>query len=107
MSHADYGTGDKKLGVYVKGLIACSILTLISFWAVMMGDLTKLQTFIVIYASACVQFLVQLVCFLRLNTQTEQGKNNVMALIFTAVILISIIVGSLWIMWNLDFYMVH
>ncbi|MFZ2314955.1 MAG: cytochrome o ubiquinol oxidase subunit IV [Gammaproteobacteria bacterium] len=107
MSHADYGTGDKKLGVYVKGLIACSILTLISFWAVMMGDLTKLQTFIVIYASACAQFLVQLVCFLRLNTQTEQGKNNVMALIFTAVILVSIIVGSLWIMWNLDFYMVH
>ena len=107
MGHADYGTGDKKLGVYVKGLIACSILTLISFWAVMMGDLTKLQTFIVIYASAFVQFLVQLVCFLRLNTQTEQGKNNVMTLIFTVVILISIIVGSLWIMWNLDFYMVH
>lgn len=107
MHHADFGTGDKKLGVYVKGLIACTVLTLLSFWAVMMGDLTRLQTFVIIYASAIVQFLVQLVCFLRLNTVTPQGKNNVVALLFTGVILIAIIAGSLWIMWNLNFFMMN
>lgn len=107
MHHADYGTGDKKLGIYVKGLIACSLLTLLSFWAVMMGDLTRLQTFVIIYASAVVQFLVQLVCFLRLNTQTEQGKNNVIAMVFMGVILMAIVIGSLWIMWNLNFYMTN
>lgn len=105
ISQPDYGTGQKKLGMYVVGIISCSILTLISFWVVMSGQLSRAEIFTVIYSSAVIQFLVQLICFLRLNTQTEQGKTNVMSLIFTGVILISIIVGSLWIMWNLNYYM--
>jgi cytochrome o ubiquinol oxidase operon protein cyoD len=103
----DYGTGQKKLGIYVSGIISCTILTLISFWAVMSGKLSKWEMFIVIFASACIQFLVQVVSFLRLNTQTEQGKTNVLALIFTGIILICIIIGSLWIMGNLSFYTIR
>lgn len=103
----DYGTGQKKLSVYIIGIITCSILTLIAFWTVMSGSFSRGQAFAIIYAAACIQFIVQLVCFLRLNTQTEQGKTNIMALIFTGVILTSIIIGSLWIMWNLDYNMMH
>lgn len=103
----DYGTGQKKLSVYIVGIILCSILTIIAFWTVMSGQFSKLETFVIIYAAACIQFFVQVICFLRLNTQTEQGRTNVMALVFTIVILISIIVGSLWIMWNLDYNMMH
>ena len=103
----DYGTGQKKLGIYIIGLISCSILTLLSFWIVMAGHFSKWEMFTIIYSSACIQFLVQLVCFLRLNTQTEQGQTNVMSFIFTGVILISIIIGSLWIMWNLNYNMMH
>jgi cytochrome o ubiquinol oxidase subunit IV len=103
----DYGTGQKKLSTYVIGTISCIILTIISFWAVMAGNFSKMQTLAIIYISACVQFVVQLICFLRLNTETEQGQMNVMSLVFTVVILVCIVVGSVWIMWNLDYYMTH
>ena len=106
-SHVDFGTGQKKLSIYLIGLIICSILTIIAFWTVMSGAFSKLSMFVIIYLAACIQFVVQLICFLRLNTQTEQSRNNVMSLIFTIVILTSIIVGSLWIMWNLDYNMIY
>ena len=107
MTQPDFGTGQKKLGIYTVGVVCSAALTLISFWTVMYGQLPKLQIFAIIYAAACIQFLVQLVCFLRLNIQTEQGRVNVMSILFTAVILISIVVGSLWIMSNLNYYMAH
>jgi len=99
----DYGTGQKKLGIYIVGLIACIILTIISFWTVMANALTKSHIFFIIYLSACVQLIVQVICFLRLNTHTEQGKINVMSFIFTGVILLCIVIGSLWIMSNLHY----
>lgn len=107
IDQSDYGTGQKTLGVYVIGIISCSILTLISFWAVMSSQLTKGEIFAVIYSSAIIQFLVQLICFLRLNTQTEQGRTNVVSIVFTGVILMSVVLGSLWIMWNLNYNMMH
>lgn len=105
LAQPDYGTGQKKLGIYVIGFIACTVLTLLSFWIVMSGQFTKWVMFGVIYVSACVQFVVQLICFLRLNTETEQGRSNVMSFIFTIVVLVTIILGSLWIMWNIGYYM--
>jgi cytochrome o ubiquinol oxidase subunit IV len=107
MSEADYGTGQKKLGMYLIGFISCSLLTLLSFWSVMSQRFSKLEVLAVIFSSALIQFLVQVICFLRLTTASEQGKTNIMTFLFTVVILISIIVGSLWIMWNLNYYMMH
>lgn len=107
IKQADFGTGQKKLSTYIIGTILCVALTLIAFWAVMDSRLERWQLFVIIYAAAVIQFFVQLVCFLRLNTQTEQGQINVMSLIFTGVILICIILGSLWIMWNLNYNMLN
>lgn len=101
----DYGTGQKKLGIYLIGLVGCSVLTIIAFWMVMTGGYTKWQIFAVIYSCAVVQFIFQLICFLRLNLQTEQSRTNVMSLIFTGVILTTIIIGSLWIMSNVNYNM--
>jgi cytochrome o ubiquinol oxidase operon protein cyoD len=103
----DYGTGQKKLGLYLVGFISCSILTLVSFWAVMSQRFSKLEVLTLILTSACIQFLVQVIFFLRLSTQTEQGRTNIMTFLFTGVVLTSIICGSLWIMWNLNYYMIH
>lgn len=101
----DYGTGQKKLGVYLVGLVFCVILTLIAFGTVMSGDFTKTQIFAIIYSCAVIQFFVQIICFIRLNIQNEAAQTNVMAIIFTVVILISVIAGSLWIMWNCNYNM--
>ena len=73
----------------------------------MANTFPRWEMFIIIYSAACIQFFVQLICFLRLNTQTEQGQINVISIIFTGVILISIIVGSLWIMWNVNYNMMY
>jgi cytochrome o ubiquinol oxidase operon protein cyoD len=103
----DFGTGKKKLGIYMAGLMACIVLTLIAFGTVMVNKFPKQEIITIIFSAAIMQFLVQLLCFLRLNTQTEQGKINVMSFVFTGVILVTIIAGSLWIMWNCNYYMSH
>jgi cytochrome o ubiquinol oxidase subunit IV len=103
----DYGTGHKKLSVYIAGLISCVVLTLIAFGAVMSQSFSYWATFTVIYVAALIQFFIQVICFLRLNTQTEQARTNVMAIVFTVVILLTIVAGSLWIMWSLNYYMMH
>ncbi|MBV9576847.1 MAG: cytochrome o ubiquinol oxidase subunit IV, partial [Gammaproteobacteria bacterium] len=103
----DYGTGKKKLSVYLMGLIICAILTLIAFSAVMMTSFAKPILYLIIFSAAVIQFLVQVIFFLRLNLQTPQGQTNVMSLIFTGVILTSILAGSLWIMWNVNYYMMN
>jgi cytochrome o ubiquinol oxidase operon protein cyoD len=107
MREPDYGTGSKKLGMYLVGFISCAILTLLSFWGVMSQRFSKLEILVLIFSSACIQFLVQVIFFLRLTSQTEQGRTNIMTFLFTGVVLTSIIIGSLWIMWNLNYYMMH
>lgn len=107
MHQPDFGTGQKTLNIYLIGLILCIILTLAAFLAVMIGHFSKFETFAIIFASACIQFFVQVICFLRLNTQTQQSLNNVVSIIFTFVILISIVIGSIWIIWSLNYYVLH
>jgi cytochrome o ubiquinol oxidase subunit IV len=103
----DFGTGQKKLGIYSIGFIACVLLTVIAFATVISARFTPMVTLAIIFIAACLQFFVQILCFLRLNVATEQGKINVMSFVFTGVILVSIIAGSLWIMWNCNYYMSH
>ena len=107
ISEPDYGTGHKKLSIYLIGMVICVILTLLAFWVVTTPLLSRAHVFLTIYAAASIQFLVQVICFLRLNTKTEQGLFNVMAFIYTGLILVCIIAGSLWIMYNLDYYMMN
>ena len=70
----DFGTGKKKLGIYTIGFIACSILTLIAFGSVMSNQFPKMIIFLIIYTAACIQFLVQLICFLRLNFKQSRKQ---------------------------------
>ena len=104
---SDYGTGPKKLGMYFIGFINCCVLTLFSFWCVMSQRFSKSETLILILGSAFIQLLVQVIFFLRLSTKTKQGKTNTMSFLFTCVVLISIMLGSLWIMGNLNYYMMN
>lgn len=107
MSEADFGTGEKKFGPYLIGFLICSLLTLFSFWAVMTQQFSRFEVLTFIFSSAVVQFLVQVIFFLRLTTQTPQGKMNIMTLLFTGVILVTLFLGTLVIMWSLNYYMAH
>lgn len=104
---ADYGTSQKKLSVYLVGFVTCIALTLGAFYLVMYPSLPKHQIMAWVLAAAFIQFFVQVICFLGLNVKTLQGKMNVGSLIYAIVVIGSIIVGSLWIMYNLDYFMMN
>ncbi len=68
--------------------------------------MSPMTTVYVIAAFAVVQVLVQLGFFLHMNTRSDEGW-NMMAFIFTAVIIAIVVVGSLWIMFHLNHNMSH
>jgi cytochrome o ubiquinol oxidase subunit IV len=86
---------------YLIGFGLSVILTAIPFGLVMSGVLeSKTATALAITILAVAQIVVHMVYFLHLDARSEAGW-NMMALIFTAVILIIALSGSLWIMYHL------
>jgi cytochrome o ubiquinol oxidase operon protein cyoD len=105
-SHADHGHEDgpghfTRRG-YLIGFLLSVVLTAVPFWLVMSGALHDAQTtaFLII-GFAVVQILVHTVCFLHVNTRAEGGW-TLMAYAFTAVMVLIVIAGSLWIMYHLN-----
>ncbi|AQR75227.1 cytochrome o ubiquinol oxidase subunit IV [Sphingomonas sp. LM7] len=87
---------------YLIGFLLSVVLTAVPFWLVMTGVLQDAQTTaILIVAFAVVQIIVHTVCFLHVNTQSEGGW-TLMAYAFTAVVVLIVIAGSLWIMYHLN-----
>ncbi|MCP3023475.1 cytochrome o ubiquinol oxidase subunit IV [Cupriavidus basilensis] len=86
---------------YVIGFVLAVILTVIPFKLVMGGTLEASTTLAVILGLAVVQIVVHLIYFLHLDSSSEQ-RWNVMALAFTALILLIVVAGSLWIMHNMN-----
>jgi len=87
---------------YVTGFILSVILTAIPFWLVM-GDVISDSgtTALVILGFAAVQIVVHMVYFLHMNPRSEGGW-NMLALIFTAIFVVIILAGSLWVMFHMN-----
>ena len=85
---------------YLIGFLLSAALTAAPFWMVMTGAAAPRTTAILIVAMAVAQILVHTVCFLHVNTRSESGW-TLMAYVFTAVIVLIVIAGSLWIMTHL------
>ena len=89
---------------YMIGFILSVILTVIPFWMVMEGTASHQTILITVVAMAVIQIFVHLVYFLHMNTSSEE-RWNLIDLAFTALIIAIVVVGSLWIMYNLNIYM--
>jgi cytochrome o ubiquinol oxidase operon protein cyoD len=90
-----------KLGGYLTGFAVAAIMTAIPFWIVMahpIGNAVVAASIVVAFAVA--QIVVQTVAFLHVNARA-QGGWTLVAYIFTAVLLLIIVGGSLWIMHHL------
>ncbi len=87
---------------YLIGFVLSIILTAIPFWLVM-GDVldSKQLTAFVIMAFAMVQIVVHIVYFLHMTSSAEEGW-SFMALIFTLIIIVIALAGSLWVMHHLN-----
>ncbi|CAK9884108.1 MAG: Cytochrome bo(3) ubiquinol oxidase subunit 4 [Candidatus Erwinia impunctatus] len=106
MSHSahPHGSSHGSVKSYMIGFILSIILTAIPFWMVMTGSAAKETLIGVVIVCAVVQVLVHLTYFLHLNTSPEE-RWNLVAIVFAALIVLIVVVGSLWIMWNLNYNM--
>ena len=94
--------GHGSMKSYLTGFVLAALLTAVPFWLVMTGALGSVQaTVAAIFLMAGAQMIVHVVCFLHVNRAAEGGWTLV-ALIFTSVLLLILIVGSLWIMYHLN-----
>jgi cytochrome o ubiquinol oxidase operon protein cyoD len=90
---------------YVTGFILSVILTAIPFWLVMADVLSnKTAVVLAIMGLGVVQIFVHMIYFLHMNSKSEGGW-TFMALLFTIVIVMITLVGSLWVMYNLNLHM--
>jgi cytochrome o ubiquinol oxidase operon protein cyoD len=89
------------LSTYLLGFVLSVVLTAVPFWLVMDGALgSKQVTALVIMAFAAAQIVVHMIYFLHMNTASENGW-SMMALIFTIVMVVIALSGSLWVMHHL------
>jgi cytochrome o ubiquinol oxidase subunit IV len=103
--HGGLAHGEITLSGYLTGFGLSVVLTAIPFWLVMSGVLGDKQvTALVIMAFAAVQIVVHMIYFLHMNT-TSEGGWTVMALIFTIVMVVIALTGSLWVMHHLNINM--
>ncbi len=80
---------------YVTGFVLSVILTVIPFWLVMGGVFeNKVVTAGLILAFGLVQIVVHMIYFLHMNSKSEGGW-TILALIFTIVIVVIALSGSL------------
>jgi cytochrome o ubiquinol oxidase operon protein cyoD len=101
LAEEDHDTLHVTVGGYVTGFVLSVILTAIPFWLVMGKVLPNpTMTTFVILGLAMVQIYVHMVFFLHMTSKAEGGWAW-MSLIFTLVLLVITLSGSLWIMYHL------
>lgn len=91
---------------YIIGFVISVFLTVVPFVAVMGGTLSQQSALLLVAAMAVLQVIVQVYYFLHIDTSQKQ-RWNAFSLGFTLVIVAIVIVGSLWVMYNLNANMMH
>ncbi|WP_448661483.1 cytochrome o ubiquinol oxidase subunit IV [Sphingomonas sp. CJ20] len=86
---------------YVIGFVLSVILTAIPFWLVMARPLADGTTAAIILGFAVVQIVVHMVYFLHMSGKAEGGW-SMTALIFTIIVVVIMLSGSLWVMYHLN-----
>ena len=100
--HHDDGGAHGSRRDYMIGFGLSVVLTAIPFWLVMSGVIeNKTVTGFLVMGFALVQIVVHMVYFLHMNSKSEGGW-TVMAMIFTVVIIVITLSGSLWVMYHLN-----
>ncbi len=86
---------------YLIGFALSVVLTAIPFALVMLRPLDTQATALIVMGLAAVQMIVHMIFFLHMNRRAEGGW-SIMALIFTAVVVLIALSGSLWVMYHMN-----
>ena len=98
--HGDVGYHATAKG-YLVGFVLAVILTAIPFWLVMAKVLPPEATKFIILGFAAVQVVVHMVYFLHLNAKVEGGW-SMLATIFTLIVVVIMLAGSIWVMYHMN-----
>ncbi|MBO0906427.1 cytochrome o ubiquinol oxidase subunit IV [Jiella sp. MQZ13P-4] len=100
--HHEGGESHSTLSGYLTGFGLSVVLTVIPFWLVMARPIEDgVVTTILVILLAVAQIVVHMIYFLHMDAKSEGGW-TIMALIFTVVLLVITISGSLWVMYHLN-----
>jgi len=99
--HGDDGPHSTFKG-YMTGFVLAVVLTVIPF-ALVMGKVfgSSSMTGLVILGLAAVQMVVHMIYFLHMDTKS-QGGWSLLALVFTLVLVVITLSGSIWVMYHLN-----
>lgn len=86
---------------YIIGFLLSVILTAIPFWLVMTMPLSPGTTGAIIMGFAVVQIVVHMIFFLHMTPKAEGGW-SLTSLIFTVIVVVIMLAGSLWVMHHLN-----
>ena len=100
-AHDDDGPHSTFSG-YMTGFILAVILTVVPF-ALVMGKVfaSSSTTAFVVLGLASVQIVVHMIYFLHMDTKS-QGGWSLLALVFTLVLVLITLSGSIWVMYHLN-----
>ena len=98
----DDGHSPSTLKGYMTGFFLAVVLTAIPFWLVMEKVIPDSRTLaVVLLIFGAIQIVVHMIYFLHMNTKSEGGW-NMLALIFTLVLVVITLSGSIWVMYHLN-----
>lgn len=98
-SHGESHEAHGSLKSYVIGFVLSIILTIIPIVLVLNDIVEGTAAYAVLFATAILQFVVQLFFFMHLKEEASP-RWNLMTLLLGLMIVLIIIVGSIWIMLN-------
>ena len=100
--HAEHGEADHgSVKSYTIGFVLSVILTAIPFGLIMSGAVSAAVGTPICIVLAVIQIVVHLYYFLHMNAASSRSWNMV-AFVFTLVVVSILVAGSLWIMYHLD-----
>ena len=99
-AHGDAGPHGS-LREYLIGFALSVILTAIPFALVMTGALDHTWTAILVLSMAAIQVFVHMIYFLHMNTRAEGGW-SFLALLFTVIVIVITLSGSIWVMYHMN-----
>jgi len=89
---------------YSIGFILSIVLTLAAYFGVVNHLLSSNVLIAAVLGLAVVQLLVQLLFFLHLGRESKP-RLNLISFLFAGMVVLIVVFGSLWIMYNLDYNM--
>lgn len=95
---------ERSIRPYLTGLGLTFILTAIPFALVATHALTRLTTLVIIAVAAILQILVHFRFFLHIGFRSTPWENLV-AMAFAAILIVFMVGGTLWIMFDLHYRM--